>query len=181
MNTGGSSLSKKLTLKVVPDKHRFFGGLESFRIQSMSTCRKVGRPEMGTSQSICFSPNMMVHSIQITKQCQASFWILCLHWLLVKREGPGSQRSWFPLTKSAKKACPSFRPYLEALSISGDSQSIVVIEEAFSFKISSSIDSKKNYFKHVWIANTVVVGTIRLASNLLRRLRAFEQMPLAGG
>ena len=119
----------------------------------MSTWRKLGRPEMGTSQSICFSPNMMVHRIQIKKQCQASFWILCLHWLLVKREGPGSQRSWFPLTKSAKKACPSFRPYLEALSISGDSQSIVVIEEAFSFKISSSIDSKKNYFNQLLIAN----------------------------
>ena len=119
----------------------------------MSTWRKLGRPEMGTSQSICFYPNMMGHRIQTKKQCQASFWILCLHWLLVKREGPGSQRSWFPLTKSAKKACPSFRSYLEALSISGDSQSIVVIEEAFSFKISSSIDSKKNYFNQLWIAN----------------------------
>ena len=84
---------------------------------------KMGRPEMGTSKSICFFQNMMQ-----------------------TREGFGSQRSWFPLTKSAKKACPSFHPYLEALTISGDSQSIVVIEVDFSFTISSSIDSKKNYF-----------------------------------
>ena len=43
------------------------------------------------------------------------------------------------LTKFIKKASPSFCPFLEASNISGYSQSIVAIEVAFLFQISSCI------------------------------------------
>ena len=43
---------------------------------------------------------------------------------------------------------------LEVLNISAYSQSIVPIEVAFLFTISSSINTKKNYFDQFWIANT---------------------------
>ena len=48
----------------------------------------------------------------------------CLHQLLDKRKGPGSQHSWFPLT-NLLDILQYFLPFLEALNISGYFQWIV--------------------------------------------------------
>ena len=62
----------------------------------------------------------------------------------LSRESPGSQRRSFPGIR--KELWLSFRPVLKALNISGYSNVFADIEVVNLFTISSSIDSKKNYF-----------------------------------
>ena len=77
-----------------------------------------------------------------------SFWTGSL-----SRESPGSQRRSFP--GIPKELWLSFRPVLKALNIRGYSNVFADIEVVNLFTISSSIDSKKNYFVSSWSANAV--------------------------
>ena len=122
----------------MPDKHRFFGGLEPFGSGACQRGANWGGRKWGLIHQLFLKHDGTQNS---NKKAVPSFFLNSLPTLTPCQKGRTWERSWFPLMKYAKKACPSFRPYLEALSISGNSQSIVVIEGAFSFKISSSIDS----------------------------------------
>ena len=87
------------------------------------------------------------------KQCQAIDFVIVYTGFLLKGRDPGASAAGSFWQNPQRKLFPPMHSFLGVLNISAYSQSIVAVEVAFLFAISSSINTKNKYFVQFWIAN----------------------------